>query len=120
MHVDGFRLDLASILARDEQGQLHSWPATLRAIDTDPVLADCKLIADTWDASGLHQIDALASGRWREWNSAFRDDVRRFIRGDPRSNREFAKRMMGSPDLYHFQPGSTEKCVNFITSYNFV
>ena len=82
LHVDGFRFDLASILSRDEAGDPLVNPPTLLAIDTDPVLANCKLIAEAWDAGGLYQVGSLAGSRWREWNGQFRDDVRRFIKGE--------------------------------------
>ncbi|MCP3291636.1 alpha-amylase family glycosyl hydrolase, partial [Aeromonas hydrophila] len=82
MHVDGFRFDLAAILSRDESGQPQANAPTLRTIDTDPRIADIKLIAEAWDAGGLYQVGSLAGARWREWNGQFRDDVRRFLRGD--------------------------------------
>ena len=71
MHVDGFRFDLASILSRDQDGHPLVNPPTLLAIDTDPVLANCKMIAEAWDAGGLYQVGSLAGSRWREWNGQF-------------------------------------------------
>jgi isoamylase len=82
MHVDGFRFDLASILERDESGNLMPNPPVLWDIDSDPVLAGTKLIAEAWDAAGLYQVGSFIGDSWREWNGRFRDDVRSFFRGD--------------------------------------
>ena len=82
-HIDGFRFDLASVLARDENGQPLPRPPILWDLDTDPVLAGTKLIAEAWDAAGLYQVGHFSGERWREWNGRFRDDVRRFLKGDP-------------------------------------
>ncbi|MFC3914054.1 glycogen debranching protein GlgX [Pseudaeromonas sharmana] len=118
MHVDGFRFDLASILSRDEEGKPLVSPPTLLAIDADPVLADCKMIAEAWDAGGLYQVGSLAGSRWREWNGQFRDDVRRFIKGDADTVSRFANRMTGSPDIYQFNHSDPEKSINFITCHD--
>ena len=80
MHVDGFRFDLASILGRDESGNLLPNPPVLWDIDSDPVLAGTKLIAEAWDAAGLYQVGSFIGDSWREWNGRFRDDVRSFFR----------------------------------------
>ncbi len=118
MHVDGFRFDLASILSRDEDGKPLVYPPTLLAIDTDPVLADCKMIAEAWDAGGLYQVGSLAGSRWREWNGQFRDDVRRFIKGDEGTIAHFANRMIGSPDIYQYNHADPEKSINFVTCHD--
>lgn len=118
MHIDGFRFDLASILSRDEEGNPLVYPPTLLAIDTDPVLADCKMIAEAWDAGGLYQVGSLAGSRWREWNGQFRDDVRRFIKGDEQTIDRFAKRMIGSPDIYQYNHADPEKSINFVTCHD--
>ena len=83
MHVDGFRFDLASILARDASGQPIPNPPVLWDIESDPVLAGSKLIAEAWDAAGLYQVGSFIGDSWKEWNGRFRDDVRGFFRGDP-------------------------------------
>ncbi len=76
MHVDGFRFDLASILNRDETGRPLENPPVLRDIDSDPVLAGIKQIAEAWDAAGLYQVGSFFGDNWKEWNGRFRDDVR--------------------------------------------
>ena len=82
MHVDGFRFDLASILARDASGTPLPNPPVLWDIESDPVLAGTKLIAEAWDAAGLYQVGSFVGDSWKEWNGQFRDDVRDFFRGD--------------------------------------
>ena len=82
MHIDGFRFDLASILARDETGQPLANPPILWEIETDPILAGTKLIAEAWDAAGLYQVGTFIGDRWKEWNGRFRDDIRSFFKGD--------------------------------------
>lgn len=118
MHVDGFRFDLASILSRDELGMPMLSPPTLWSIDTDPTLAPVKLIAEAWDAGGLYQVGSLAGQRWREWNGHFRDDVRRFVRGDTGLVGRFVSRIIGSPDVYGEHNLEPEKSVNFITCHD--
>ena len=82
MHVDGFRFDLASILSRDSSGHPMPNPPVLWDIESDPVLAGTKLIAEAWDAAGLYQVGSFIGDAWKEWNGRFRDDVRSFLRGD--------------------------------------
>ena len=82
MHVDGFRFDLASILSRDDAGRPLPNPPVLWDIESDPVLAGTKLIAEAWDAAGLYQVGSFIGDAWHEWNGRFRDDVRRFVKGD--------------------------------------
>src|SRR5215467_7409150 len=82
MHVDGFRFDLASILTRDASGQPLPNPPVLWDIESDPVLAGTKLIAEAWDAAGLYQVGSFIGDSWQEWNGRFRDDVRSFYRGE--------------------------------------
>lgn len=118
MHVDGFRFDLASILSRDEIGRPMPSPPTLWSIETDPILAPVKLIAEAWDAAGLNQVGSLPGNRWREWNGYFRDDVRGFFRGDKGRLSKFASRIIGSPDVYANQNLVPEKSVNFITCHD--
>ena len=81
-HVDGFRFDLASILSRNRYGELVPNPPLVEVIAEDPLLADTKIIAEAWDAAGAYQVGSFANQRWAEWNGHYRDDVRRFWRGD--------------------------------------
>jgi glycogen operon protein len=118
MHVDGFRFDLASILARDSAGRPLASPAILWDIDTDPVLAGTKLIAEPWDAGGLYQVGSFVGDRWNEWNGMFRDDVRSFLRGDDNTVVHVASRITASPDLYGLKERGPEKSVNFVTCHD--
>jgi len=118
MHVDGFRFDLASILARDSAGQLMSNPPVLWDIDSDPSLADSKIIAEAWDAAGLYQVGSFIGDSWKEWNGRFRDDVRSFVRGEPRSVGRVADRFLGSPEIYGHKEREAEQSVNFVTCHD--
>jgi isoamylase len=118
MHVDGFRFDLASILSRDESGHPMANPPVLRDIESDPVLAGTKLIAEAWDAAGLYQVGSFVGDWWKEWNGRFRDDVRSFIRGDAGTVGHMADRVLGSPDVYGHQEREPEKSVNFVTCHD--
>ena len=118
MHVDGFRFDLASILARDSNGNLMSNPPVLWDIESDPVLAGTKMIAEAWDAAGLYQVGSFVGDSWREWNGRFRDDVRSFFRSEDGSLRRFADRMLGSSEIYRWKEREAEQSVNFITCHD--
>jgi isoamylase len=118
MHVDGFRFDLASILNRDESGNLMPSPPVLWDIDSDPVLAGTKLIAEAWDAAGLYQVGSFPGHSWREWNGRFRDDVRSFLRGDENTVGRLADRLIGSPQIYAHKAREAEQSVNFVTCHD--
>ena len=118
MHVDGFRFDLASILARDESGHPIPQPPIIWDIESDPVLAGTKLIAEAWDAAGLYQVGSFVGDSWQEWNGRFRDDVRRFVKGERGTVTHVAKRLLGSPDLYGHEEREPEQSVNFITCHD--
>jgi isoamylase len=119
MRVDGFRFDLASILGRDRRGNVLIEPPTIESIAEDGVLADCKLIAEPWDAAGLYQVGGFPFGRrWSEWNGRYRDDVRRFWRGEPGMTGALASRLCGSADLYQWSGRLPRHSVNFITAHD--
>jgi glycogen operon protein len=118
MHVDGFRFDLASVLGRDRSGQVLADAPLLERIAEDPILHDAKLIAEAWDASGAYQVGSFSERRWAEWNGPFRDDVRRFWRGDEGMIGRFASRICGSSDLYYGSGKGPECSINFITSHD--
>ena len=117
-HVDGFRFDLASILSRDRQGNVVPNPPVVEAIAEDPLLADTKVIAEAWDAAGSYQVGSFHSLRWAEWNGRYRDDVRRFWRGDERMVSALATRIAGSSDLYEPSGREPYHSINFITSHD--
>jgi isoamylase len=118
MHVDGFRFDLASILARDSSGALLSSPPVLWDIESDPRLAGAKFIAEAWDAAGLYQVGSFIGDSWKEWNGRFRDDVRDFFRCERGSVRRIADRVLGSPEIYGHEEREAEQSVNFVTCHD--
>jgi len=118
MHVDGFRFDLASILARDPAGHVLPNPPVLWDIESDPLLAGTKLIAEAWDAAGLYQVGSFVGDSWKEWNGRFRDDTRDFFRDAGGSPKRFADRMIGSPELYGHKEREPEQSVNFVTCHD--
>jgi isoamylase len=118
MHVDGFRFDLASILARDAQGHVLPNPPVLWDIESDPLLAGTKLIAEAWDAAGLYQVGSFVGDSWKEWNGRFRDDARDFFRGAEGSLKRFADRFLGSPEVYGHEEREPEQSVNFVTCHD--
>ncbi len=118
-HIDGFRFDLASILGRDPFGAPLANPPLLESLAFDPILSKCKLVAEAWDAGGLYQVGSFpAYGRWAEWNGKFRDDVRRFLKGDLGLSGAMAARMQGSPDLYGWNGRGPTASINFITCHD--
>ena len=118
MHVDGFRFDLASVMARDEWGKPLKSPPILWEIESDPVLAGTKIIAEAWDAAGLYQVGSFIGHRWAEWNGQFRDDVRRFVKGDDHTVEKLAARITGSPDLYPQRDREPNRSINFVTCHD--
>ncbi|WP_262267464.1 glycogen debranching protein GlgX [Microvirga yunnanensis] len=119
MHVDGFRFDLASILGRGTDGTILANPPLLEQIAEDLLLRDVKLIAEAWDSAGAFQVGRFPGIRWAEWNCHYRDDVRRFWRGDPGMTGRFATRLCGSADLYQRdKDGSPVKSINFVTCHD--
>ncbi|PWU03240.1 MAG: glycogen debranching enzyme GlgX [Candidatus Melainabacteria bacterium] len=120
MHVDGFRFDLAAALGRGISGEPLNRPPVLWAIESDPCLAGTKLIAEAWDAAGLYAIGRFVNvGHWyAEWNGPFRDDARRFIKGDNGTVRKMSLRIAGSSDLYIDPDRDIGRSINFITCHD--
>ncbi len=117
-HVDGFRFDLASILARGENGAPMYHAPVVWGIEFSPVLADTRLIAEAWDAGGLYQVGGFPGFRWAEWNGRYRDLARQFIKGDPGLIAELATRLTGSSDLYQGSGRLPVNSINFITCHD--
>jgi len=119
MHIDGFRFDLASILGRDQQGNVLPNPPMIDAIGEDPVLRDTKMIAEAWDAAGMYQVGSFSKDpRWAEWNGRFRDDVRAFMIGKEDTVTHLATRIAGSSDLYQSSGRGPLCSINFLTSHD--
>ena len=118
MHVDGFRFDLASAMGRDAAGTPMANPPILWEIESDPVLAGTKLIAEAWDVEGLYQLGTFVGDRWREWNGKFRDDIRRFARGDRGTVGLLPNRLLASPDLFGGRPAEVEHSTNFVACHD--
>ena len=118
MHVDGFRFDLASALSRDIDGSLRYDAPVLEKISKDPVLKEAKIIAEPWDAAGAYQLGSFSQRRWVEWNDRYRDEVRRFWRGDDRMMSLFVSRICGSADIFSKSGKGPENSINFITCHD--
>ena len=118
MHVDGFRFDLASVLGRDGTGKLLANAPLLVRIAEDPILRDVKIIAEAWDAAGAYEVGSFSERRWAEWNGRYRDDVRRFWRGDEGMLGLFASRICGSADIYTKSGKGPERSINFVTCHD--
>lgn len=118
-HIDGFRFDLASILGRDPFGAPLANPPLLESLAYDPILSNCKLVAEAWDAGGLYQVGSFpAYGRWAEWNGKFRDDTRQFLKGNEGFAGAVSVRLQGSPDLYGWNQRGPTASINFITCHD--
>ena len=120
MHVDGFRFDLASVLSRDIYGEPMPNPPVLWLMELDPTLAGTKLIAEAWDAAGLYNVgDFVNYGDWfAEWNGPFRDDVRRFVKGDEGIVSSLAARILSSSDIYTDLEREPNRSIHFITCHD--
>jgi isoamylase len=117
MHVDGFRFDLAPVLAR-ELYEMNRLGTFFDIIGQDPVISRVKLIAEPWDlGQGGYQVGNFPTG-WAEWNGKYRDAVRRFWRGDPGQVPELASRLSGSSDLYAASGRRTYASINFVTAHD--
>ena len=118
MHADGFRFDLASVLGRDGNGNLLANAPLLESIAEDPILRDVKIIAEAWDAAGAYEVGSFSERRWAEWNGRYRDDVRRFWRGDDGMTGLFASRICGSADIYTKSGKGPEGSINLVTCHD--
>ncbi len=118
MHVDGFRFDLGSILGRDQKGRMLENPPVIEQIAEDPILRHTKLIAEAWDAGGAYQVGWFPGGRWAEWNDRYRDDVRRFWRGDDGALTQFCTRLAGSSDLYLRDGRKPFHSINYVACHD--
>ncbi|HET9513310.1 MAG TPA: glycogen debranching protein GlgX, partial [Gemmatimonadales bacterium] len=117
MHVDGFRFDLAPVLARDPEG-FNPFGKFFDVVRQDPILSGVKLIAEPWDLGpDGYQVGRFPIG-WSEWNDKYRDTVRAFWRGDPGKVPELASRLAGSSDLYQASQRPPQASVNFITAHD--
>jgi glycogen operon protein len=118
MHVDGFRFDEASVLDRDSTGKLLAKAPLLGRIAEDPVFRNVKIIAEAWDAAGAYEVGNFSKRRWAEWNGHYRDEVRRFWRGDDGMLGLFAQRICGSADIYTKSGKGPEGSINFVTCHD--
>ena len=118
LHVDGFRFDLGSVLTRGPHGEVEQHPPIVSLIELADELAETKLIAEAWDAAGLYQVGSFPGRRWCEWNGRFRDDIRRFVRGDPGLVGAVATRIGGSSDLYADDGRPPQASINFVTCHD--
>ncbi|KAK6246015.1 hypothetical protein SCA6_009105 [Theobroma cacao] len=118
-HIDGFRFDLASVLCRGTDGSPLNAPPLIRAIAKDAILSRCKIIAEPWDCGGLYLVGSFPNwDRWAEWNGKYRDDLRRFIKGDPGMKGAFATRVAGSADLYRINKRKPYHSINFVIAHD--
>ena len=118
MHVDGFRFDEGSILSRGQDGIPMEYPPVIWSIELSEILADSKIIAEAWDAAGCYQIGYFPGYRWAEWNGKFRDDIRRFVKGDPGVIGAVASRISGSSDIYQATGHLPINSINFVSCHD--
>jgi glycogen operon protein len=118
MHVDGFRFDLASIFSRNESGEPELNAPIIWEIDSDPLFAGTKLIAEAWDSGGLYQVGSFGQDKWKEWNGVYRDDVRSFMKADKNTVWNLHERIIGSPDIYKCGHRPTGQSINYITCHD--
>lgn len=118
MHVDGFRFDEGSVLSRGPDGVPMQFPPVLWDVELDEILSGAKVIAEAWDAAGLYQVGHFPGFRWGEWNGIYRDDLRRFVRGDAGLVSQVADRVSGSASLYQANGHLPVNSINFITAHD--
>ncbi len=117
-HVDGFRFDLASVLSRDEAGEPDAHARVIWQIEQSPLLRDRILVAEAWDAVGLHQVGNFPGFACSEWNDRYRDVIRSFLRGDAGIIGDVATRIAGSSDLYAYSGKRPRHSINFVTCHD--
>lgn len=118
MHVDGFRFDLAAALCRDQKSYMQAFPFLTNAISEDSILCNTKIIAEPWDCGGGYLVGGFPGGRWSEWNDRFRNDIRRFVRGDEGVSTAAATRIAGSSDLYNHSGRNPSASINFVSCHD--
>ncbi len=118
MHVDGFRFDEGSILARDQNGSVMAYPPVIWNIELSEELLDAKIIAEAWDAAGLYQIGYFPGYRWAQWNGRYRDAIRSFLKGDPGMIGAVANALTGSADPFQSTGHLPINSVNFVTCHD--
>ena len=118
MHVDGFRFDLAAALCRDRNSYLQGMPFLIDAISEDAILNKTKVIAEPWDCGGGYLVGGFPGGRWSEWNDRFRNDIRRFVRGDEGVATAAATRIAGSSDTYNHSGRHPWASINFVSCHD--
>ncbi len=118
MHVDGFRFDEGTILSRGINGGRSQYPPVLWELELSEIFANTKLIAEAWDAGGLYEVGNFPGYRWAEWNGHYRDDVRRFVKGDGGMIGALASRIAGSADIYQSSRHKPINSINFITCHD--
>ncbi|MEN9495939.1 MAG: glycogen-debranching protein [Synechococcaceae bacterium WB4_1_0192] len=116
--VDGFRFDLGIALTRGEELAPLDAPPLFEEIEADPELADLKLVSEPWDCGGLYRLADFPARRVGAWNGRFRDDVRRFWKGDDKSCWTFGQRLAGSPDLFGGKPAVLGRSITFLTAHD--
>lgn len=118
MHIDGFRFDEGTILARSEDGSLVANPPVVWGIELSEQLAETKIIAEAWDAGGAYMVGSFPGHRWAEWNGIYRDDIRDFVRGRAGILGRVAGRLSGSAEIYQHQNELPSNSVNFINVHD--
>lgn len=118
MHVDGFRFDEGSILARGQDGVFMTHPPVIWQIETSEILADTKIITEAWDADGLHLVGSFPGCRYAEWNGHYQNNIRRFVKGESGLVGAVASRLAGSADLYERGRRLPNNSINYITCHD--
>lgn len=116
--VDGFRFDLGIALTRGDNLAPLEQPPLFEEMEADPDLADLKLISEPWDCGGLYKLADFPARRVATWNGRFRDDLRRFWKGDEKTCWALGQRLSGSPDLYTETPVHPGQCITFLTAHD--